>query len=143
MIFQSKQIIALVLCLVFGCVTEAAPRKHWFTDPKWWAGEAAIAAAIVADSHSTASRPPGAVESNWLLGRNPSNRKVALVSLGYFGIQTSLHAAAWHVTHHVPLADGSGYAQDRLGYRAVGYLGVPFVVGILSGHAAARNYELK
>jgi 2-keto-3-deoxy-galactonokinase len=64
------------------------------------------------------------------------------ISLLDFGIQTSLHAAAWHVTHHVPLADGSGYAQDRMGWRIVGYTAIPAEVAIINGHAAARNYQL-
>ena len=139
------KIILAVLTLAFLVpMASAAPRKHWYKDPKWWVGEAVIGAAIAADAHSTASRPPGVTEQNSVFfGSNPSNGRVAGISLLNFGIQTALHAGAWHFTHHVPLADGSGYDQDRLGWRIVGYVGVPASVAIISGHNAARNYQLR
>lgn len=149
--------ISFLLALVFCCSASAAPHKHWFTDPKWWVGEAVICAALAADAHSTVSRPAYLQESNPFLGSNPSTQKVVGISLLQFGIQTSLHAAAWHVTHHVPLMDScqvdphtdqatyhcSEFGQDRLGWRTLGYLGIPATVAIINGHAAARNYEIK
>jgi hypothetical protein len=70
---------------------------------------------------------------------NPSNQKVALVSLLNFGLQTSLHASAWHVTHHVPiessceidpLTEKTSYkcrefTQDTLGWRITGNVAIP------------------
>ena len=126
----------------FFNVGDGLPRKHWYKDPKWWAGEVVITASIAADGWTTAHRPSGIVESNKFLGTNPSDKKVAGVSLLSFGIQTTLHASAWHVTHHVPLADGSGYDQDRLGWRTFGYVGIPGEVALLYGHTAIKNQQL-
>jgi hypothetical protein len=127
----------------FFNIGDGAPRKHWYTDPKWWAGEGVIVASIWADGKTTAMRPAGITEANGLfLGTNPSDKKIAGISLLDFGIQTTLHAGAWHFTHHVPLADGSGYTQDRLGWRIVGYTGVPTSVALIAGRNAVKNYQL-
>jgi len=135
--------LAIVAALLLIPAQLEARPKHWYKDWKWWAGEAVIAAAIAADAHSTASRPPGYIESNWAFGRNPSNRRVAGISLGYFGIQTALHAGAWHFSHHVPTTDPQIYVEDRLGWRIFGYAGVPATVAIINGRAAVKNYKLR
>ena len=124
-------------------IGDGAPRKHWFSDPKWWIGEGVIAASIFADGYTTSQRPAGITESNPFLGKNPSTQKVAGISLLNFGIQTTLHAGAWHFTHHIPYQDSSlGYTQDRLGWRIVGYTGVPTSVALIAGRNAVKNYEL-
>lgn len=155
-----KTTICAVLALLLASSAAARP-KHWYKDPKWWAGEALIGAAIAADAHSTSRGVGmGLVESNtWALGARPSNTRIAGISLGYFAIQTALHASAWHVTHHVPLADSCSewidpptgrkisrcteFDQDRLGWRIVGYTAIPAVVLIINGHNAAKNYRLE
>jgi hypothetical protein len=123
-------------------IGDGAPRKHWYKDPKWWIGEGVITASIFADGYTTAHRPAGIQEGNHFLGTNPSTRKVAGFCLLDFGIQTSLHAGAWHFTHHIPLTDGSGYVQDALGWRIVGYTGVPAGTFAVSGVQAVKNYQL-
>lgn len=128
-----KLVLSLVTSLAISGSLSAAPRKHWYKDPKWWAGEAIVAAAIAADAHSTATRPPGVTESNWILGRNPSNGKVVGISLLNFSIQSTLHAAAWHVERE----------ETNKYWNFVKYAGIPTEVAVISGHAAARNYQLK
>lgn len=119
------------------------PHKHWYKDKLQIAGVTFMGAVIAADATSTATRRPGLVESNRILGPNPSNRSVALFSLGYFSIQTGLYIWCHRITHHVPLADGSGYVEDTKKWKFIGYVGVPLTVGIINGHNTVRNYELK
>lgn len=142
MMTSGKRAVALILLLL--PVTAEAKPKHWFTDPKWWVGTALMGAAIAADAHSTSRGVGmGLREENWALGPKPSNARIAGISLGYFGIQTALHAGAWHFTHHVPLADSSGYDEDRLGWRILGYTALPATVLAINGHSAAKNYRLE
>jgi len=126
----------------FFNVGDGLPRKHFFSDPKWWIGESVVIVSHAADAYTTTQRPHGIIEGNNFIGINPSNKKVALVSLTAFSIQTTLHAGAWHVTHHVPLADGTGYDQDHLGWRIVGYTGIPVTVALINGRQAIKNYQL-
>jgi hypothetical protein len=123
---------------------DGSPRKHWFSDPKWWIGEGVIAASIFADGYTTSHRPAGLVEGNrFVLGYHPSTKRLVTVNLIAFGAQTSLHAGAWHFTHHIPYQDRSlGYTQDRLGWRIVGYTGIPTTVALFNGRNAIKNYEL-
>lgn len=136
----------------------AEPRKHWYKDPKWWVGEVVILAALTADCHSTAYvRGPGIVETNRLLGPNPSNRRIVLYGLSGAALQTTLHASAWHVIHHEPIKSscqewyGSGhkvtrcteYGQDNWFWRDLAYTSVPTVMVLTSGRSAARNYQLQ
>lgn len=145
----------LLLDLIFlAAAASATPRKHWYHDPKWWVGEAVIAAAIAADAHSTVRNlNNGYHENNPLLGRYPSTGKVAGFALLDFSAQTTYHALAWHFTHHVPLADSClkdvwghetchEFTQDRLGWRIIGYVGIPLEVSIINGRAAYNNYRL-
>ena len=135
--------ITLLAILLTFCQSAFAGPKHWYKDPKWWIGEAVIVTVVGLDAYSTSTRPPYLTESNFILGSHPTNQKIAGVAVLNFGIQTSLHAAAWHVTHHVPTTEPGVYVEDQLGWRITGYVAIPTVNAIIGGHAIARNYELR
>src|SRR6266404_3715461 len=112
--------VTIIMASLFCGSVCAEPRKHWYKDPKWWLGEAIIAAALTADAHSTAyTRGPGVVETSALLGPYPSNRRIVLYSLSGLALQTTLHASAWHVIHHEPIKSscqewyGTGHKVTR------------------------------
>jgi len=105
---------------------------HWYKDKYFWMGTAVIAGAVVADAHSTATRPRGAVESNPLLGFHPTTGKIVGVSAANFGINFALHAAAWHESHQDP----------SQAWRQIGRWGVPVASALTTGRQAALNYEL-
>lgn len=154
-----KQVIAILVLLAMVVPADAAPRKHWYRDPKWWIGEVVIGAAITADCYSTARTIQRGVvsETNPLLGPYPSNGKIAGVCVAGFGIQTVLHASAWHVVHHEPLAascdkDSLGRAtyrnckqfeQDNVFWRSLAYTAIPTVAVVINGRAAANNFKLE
>jgi len=71
--------------------------RHWYTDWKWWVGEAAIAGIRFADAHSTAlarSRCAGCIETNPIIGKHPGNGDIIALSSVGFGIETALHIAS-------------------------------------------------
>jgi hypothetical protein len=132
----------LALLLLLPSLAQAAPRKHWFTDPKWWIGETVNVAAVIADCDSTRrGLAQGLQESNPLLGHHPSARRLIGVCVGEIGALTSLHAAGWHVIHHEAYKDGSGYGQDNLFWRSLQYVDMA-PADILIAHNAAKNYQL-
>jgi hypothetical protein len=127
----------------FFNIGDGLPRKHFFTDPKWWIGEGVILVSITADGYTTARRTPGLTERSWFLGPNPSIRRVEGVSLLNAAVQTTLHAGAWHFTHGpILFSDGTVSNQDKLGWRIVGYTGVPTSVALIAGRDAIKNYQL-
>jgi hypothetical protein len=131
---MTKRFVGILLLAALLCGSADAQPKHWYTDWKWWAGEAVIGAAIAADAHSTSRGIGlGLTERNtWAFGPRPSNGRIAGVSLGYFAIQTTLHAAAWHVERN----------ETNKYWNTAKYVGVPAAVAIINGHNAVRNYQL-
>ena len=129
-----KTIMALLITMALFCGSADAKPRHWYTDKKWWIGEAVITAAVVADAHST-SRGVGmgfTERNTWAFGSRPSNGRIAGVSAGYFAIQTTLHATAWHVERN----------ETNKYWNTAKYVGVPAAVAIINGHNAALNYQL-
>lgn len=129
-----KQLICCLALLSLAASAEARP-KHWYTDKKWWVGTALMGAAIAADAHST-SRGVGMglqERNTWAFGSRPSNARIAGISLGYFAIQTSLHAAAWHVERN----------ETSKPWNVLKYTALPTTVLVINGHDAAKNYQLE
>jgi len=109
--------------------------KHFYSDWKWWAGEAVIAAAIAADVRSSIlvlDRCPQCTEQNPLLGKRPSHKKLIGVGLAAIGIESGLHIANWHLGHDDP---------NRF-WRGMAYWSVPVIVGSMEGYYAHHNYGL-
>jgi len=100
---SSRVASVLVVLLLTASLAQAqyqseGKHRHWYTDWKWWVGEAAIAGLRAADGHSTArarSRCTGCVETNPFLGKHPQNGGIIAISSVGFAIETGLHIASW------------------------------------------------
>jgi hypothetical protein len=126
-------VVGMTMCLLTAAASAEARPKHWYKDWKWWAGEAVIAGAFVADSYSTSlaqSRRVG-IETNPFLGPHPNNGAIARLSLTGFAIETTLHAYMWHLSN-----------EDTKGWRAFGYTAVPGAGAVILGRSAAHNFKL-
>lgn len=119
------------LLLLSPLSTFAAPR-HWYTDKKWWLGEAVIAGAVFVDYHSTAINRGVGGETNPFLGPHPTTRGLVIVGASAFTYWTTLHAVEWHIGHDDP----------NKAWRIVGYTAIPVVAAAIHGTAAAHNYSL-
>jgi hypothetical protein len=109
---------------------QATPHK--WKDKKFVIGWLVVAGTIGADAYSTSRGiGMGLHEKNDLLGTQPSNQKIAGISLLNFGIQTGLHAAAWQVEHD----DSSAF------WRFLCYTGIPGGVLAVSGRNAIINFK--
>lgn len=124
---------ALALALLLVAPLAGAAPKHWYSDKKWWAGEAVIGAAVFLDMHSTARAMgnPANVETNFILGPHPSDGRIALVGLGAFSYWTTFHALDWHFGH-----------DDTKPWRILGYTAIPAAALAVHLPAAIHNYEL-
>ena len=69
--------------------------KHWYKDWEWWAGEAVLAGERLGDTYTTVNRCKGCLESNPVVGKNPTNARVITLSMVGVGVLTSLHALSW------------------------------------------------
>jgi hypothetical protein len=121
------------ICLLTTAVSAEARPKHWYKDWKWWAGEAVIAGAFVADSYSTslAQSHHVGIETNPLLGPRPNNGAIAGMSLTGFAIETSLHAYLWH-----------SCIDDTKAWRVTAYTALPTAGVLIIGRSAAHNFTL-
>lgn len=123
---------ALALALLLVAPLAGAAPKHWYSDKKWWAGEAVIGAAVFLDMHSTSQAlHNGNTESNFLLGPHPSDGRVAAFGVGAFAYWTTAHAVDWHFFHN-----------ELLGFRIFGYTAIPTAALITHLPAAIHNYGL-
>ena len=136
-----RVIVTCILLLLTGWPAEAGPKKvisffvKPFRDPWWDIGEFLNAAAIATDAQSTVLRTNRQVEGNRLLGRNPSRGKVIGLATISFSLQTTYHAACWHLT------TGEG---DTKVWRVIGYTAIPTEVVIIYGvKGAIHNYHLE
>lgn len=110
------------------------PRLHdtWRRDGWFWAGAGVIVASNVADAWTTSARRRGLEESNPLLGRSPSDRKIAVVAGLGTGIELGLHLLAWKKSHNDP---------SRF-WREFGRWSGPVAIALINGRAAIRNAQL-
>lgn len=87
--------LTLSLLVVFAVPAFAGP-KHFYTDKKWWIGVAVIGAANALDALSTCQSAGRGIETNPILGPNPSCKNVAGLTIGGFVIESGFHALSWH-----------------------------------------------
>jgi hypothetical protein len=137
----SKIGLAALLLLLTAWPTMAGPKKvltfftRPFRDPLWDVGEFLNAAAIGTDAYSTVLRTNRQVETNRFLGRNPSRASVVGLATLSFSLQTTYHAACWHLT--------TG-ENDTKPWRIVGYTAIPTEVVIIYGYfGAVHNFQLE
>jgi hypothetical protein len=126
---RTLAIAAIVLLAVVP--VEASPR-HWFTDKKWWVGEAIIATSVALDAHSTCQAVGRGVETSIAFPGPRSCGATAGISFGAFGFYTALHAAEWHVGHEDP---------NRV-IRGLTPWMISAAVAPIHLHAAVHNYSL-
>lgn len=127
-----RRTLWVVILLLCASNAHAAPRRHhWFTDPKWWAGEAVIVTAVALDGNSTCRAVArGGVEQNMILGPHPSCGQVAALDIGAVGYWTGFHILEWKLS----------YDDPKLGWRLMGYTAIPVAAAAIHGSAAAENY---
>jgi hypothetical protein len=124
--------LALAVATIAG-PAGAAPR-HWYSDKKWWIGEAVNIGATMADANSTCrALRRGAVEENMVLGARPSCGQAYALEVGAAGYWTFFHALNWHWW------DGQN-PDPKLGWRLYGYASIPVAVFAINGSAAIHNY---
>src|ERR1700757_4824709 len=105
--------LALGMFIIAG--STSAGRRHWYTDKKWWIGEAVIVGSTMADANSTCRGiKRGGVEQNVLLGPSPHCGHIYAFEGGAAGYWTVFHILDWHWW------DGD-YADPKLGWRLFGY----------------------
>lgn len=69
--------------------------KHWYKDWEWWVGETILLSEQFGDSYTTANRCNGCQETNFLLGKNPSDSRMIAFSIVSAGFFTTLHVVSW------------------------------------------------
>jgi len=109
-------------------------RRHWYKNPKEWLGFGIIAISIAADAYTTSDRPPGAVETNPLLGRHPTNRAIITSAGMEFAILATGHYLLWNIDASV--------SDDSALDRHIGYWAVPAISVTFSGRHAINNYRI-
>lgn len=124
-------IVALLLIFFYASFAQAQPNPHWYRDKWWWVGEAIIGSSIFMDGHSSARGQPYYVEGNPLLGKHPSNARIAGFAGLDFGLQTTYHALAWHWSH-----------DDNKFWRNLGRWAIPTEVALIVGRQGIENYRL-
>lgn len=127
-----RRLATLALLFMVAVPAAHAHPRHWYTDWRTWAGEAAIVGSLIADGRSTClgfSR--GLTEGNFLdHGSRSCGHAIAILTAGG-AIYTGLHIWEAKLNHDEP----------SKAWRTVGYLSVPVVVCAFHCTAAARNYE--
>jgi hypothetical protein len=127
---MKRAIVLLLAGIVLAAPAHARPR-HWYTDWKWYAGEAVIVGAVVADGRSTClgfSR--GLVENNPLArGSQSCGASVGALTVGAVAY-TGLHA--WY--HTLPSDSTPKF------WKAVNVVAIPIVVCSFHCTAAINNY---
>lgn len=153
---MKKFLFVITMLCIFASSSTAKPCvKRW----PFWVGEGVIGGSIAADDASTAVASKNLTEGNGFLGAHPSNKQIAALGVLNFAGQSLLNLAACHVAHHVPVAasctyynDRAGvthehcteFMDDRLGWRIVGYVGIPTEQVIISGiFGAKHNIDLE
>jgi hypothetical protein len=127
--------LAVMIALAAACAGSANARpKHWYTDKKWWIGEAINVGATMADADSTCRAVRrGAVEQNIILGPSPGCGHVFALEIGAAGYWTCLHILDWHLWD-------SNDPDPHLGLRVLGYTVIPVAAAAINGSAAIQNY---
>lgn len=128
-----RQVIAvIVLVIVTASAASAEPRK-WYKSGKWWAGEAVIVGALVADGQSTCRMfKYGYYEANWILHGSRSCGQAVGLLVGVGALDTTFHWAGYRLMRNDP---------SPL-WRASQYFVVPAIVAVGHGGAAIHNYRL-
>ena len=122
--------VLMVSCL--ACSSASARPRHWYTNWKWWAGEAAIVGSLVADGRSTClGYSRGLVEANPLARGTRSCASAVSILLTAGTVYTGLHVESYRTLENDP----------SKAWRAVSLVSVPAVVCAFHCTIAARNYD--
>jgi hypothetical protein len=120
------------LVLIF-CVqgVDARPR-HWYTDWHWWAGEAVIVGAVIADGRSTCQGfSRGLVEGN-PLDRGAHNCGSAAGMLAVGGsIYTVLHIESYRILQN----------DESRAWRGLSLVTIPAIACAFHCTAAVNNFH--
>jgi len=111
--------------------------KHWYSDWLWWVGEGVMAAAFVADAHSTTlglSSCSGCREANPLIGPHPSDRTIVVDSSIFFAALTGLQIASWKTC-----PDPN---REYKSWHVACDMTVPTIAALFKVPAAVHNYNL-
>src|SRR3974390_676398 len=126
-----KTLIVLTLFVTSAIPAFGSP-KHWYTDKKWWVGEAVIVTAVALDMNSTAGAiHRGGWETNVFLCPHPSTRRIAIMGTAAGGYWTFFHALDWHFFH-----------DDSKGFRIFSYTAIPAIAVATHVPAAINNYSV-
>lgn len=126
-----RRVSVLVLVLAACCSSVDARPRHWYTSAKWWAGEAVIVGALVADGRSTClGMSRGLVERNAIgYGSRSCGGAVAVLAVGG-AAYTTLHAFSERLLRDDP----------SRAWRTVSLVTVPVIACAFHCTAAAQNY---
>ena len=111
---------------------KAHPAKRWYKSKQWWAGEALMVGAIAGDARTTSHRCAGCVESNPILGGNPSAKAVYGLAAVNLTVQTTLHWWSYNLGKNDPSA----------AWRAVSLWGQPVAIGAIGGYFTYNNSQM-
>ena len=130
-----KRVTAILIAMLWLTMPGSAWSKprHWYSDPKFWMGEAVIAGALIADGATTVNGlHRGMMETNPILGAHPSTARVAGYDVTLFAGYTAANAAEHHLTRN-----------ESKPWRVAGYVAIPAIAASAHGYAAIHNSELK
>lgn len=124
--------LALLLALLCSARMEASPR-HWYSDGKFWIGEAVIVASTFADARTTCKGfSRGLVEGNPLAqNSNSCGSAIAILSIGTV-IYSGLHVASYRI-----LQD-----DNSKRWRALSLITVPAIACAFHCAAAVHNAQI-
>jgi len=126
-----KAFLAMLVLLVASASVDAAPR-HWYSDARWWAGEAVIVGSVIADGRSTCTAfGRGEVEWSILARGTTSCKRITLSLVGAASAYTVGHAVSYKLVENDPSRT----------LRTIRFFTVPAVIFFAHGTAAIHNYQ--
>jgi len=109
-----RTLLATILLLACALAVPAQTKRHFYSDKKWWIGEAVIGASWLASGIAINHTRAGATN---LFGNNTTSGKIALFETGIFSFYSGLHIVEWKLGHDDP----------KKGWRIFSYTAIPAV----------------
>ena len=147
--------LAAVLMLILSVPGQAAPKKHWYTDAKWWAGTAVILGVSALDVQSSCRAfAEGYHEENFVIRGSQSCGQVSGFGFSFAALSVGLHAMAWHCqqddfwTKRAAGEKGRCYGENQYEGKhpklnaLLVYGAIPAIQAGVHIAAAVHNYEL-